>query len=131
MDKCAPYDDEKPADQNRIQACDHCGLLPRQAAGEREKRGFGGRANRGVGRGMYRLRSGIPQTSARQAANETRLITSAVERPGGTRVGQIGDISKLIRSIAAQTNLLALNATIEAAPPLVKPDGDSLSSPKR
>jgi len=30
-------------------------------------------------------------------------------------VGEIGDISKLIRNIAAQTNLLALNATIEAA----------------
>jgi methyl-accepting chemotaxis protein len=51
---------------------------------------------------------------ARQAANETQLITSAVESLANA-VDEIGDISKLIRSIAAQTNLLALNATIEAA----------------
>jgi methyl-accepting chemotaxis protein len=51
---------------------------------------------------------------ARQAADEAQVITSAVESLSAA-VGQIGDISKLIRSIAAQTNLLALNATIEAA----------------
>jgi methyl-accepting chemotaxis protein len=51
---------------------------------------------------------------ARQAAEEARLITSAVEGLADS-VAQIGDVGKLIRSIAAQTNLLALNATIEAA----------------
>jgi methyl-accepting chemotaxis protein len=51
---------------------------------------------------------------ARQAAGEAQLITTAVESLADA-VGQIGDISKLIRGIAAQTNLLALNATIEAA----------------
>jgi methyl-accepting chemotaxis protein len=51
---------------------------------------------------------------ASQAANEAQLITNAVESLADA-VGEIGDISKLIRSIAAQTNLLALNATIEAA----------------
>lgn len=51
---------------------------------------------------------------ARQAAEEAQLITSAVESLADS-VGQIGDVSKLIRNIAAQTNLLALNATIEAA----------------
>jgi methyl-accepting chemotaxis protein len=52
--------------------------------------------------------------AARQAAGEARVITSAVESLADS-VGQIGDVSKLIRNIAAQTNLLALNATIEAA----------------
>ena len=51
---------------------------------------------------------------ARHASNETRTIISAVERLSAT-VGQINNVSNLIRDIAAQTNLLALNATIEAA----------------
>jgi methyl-accepting chemotaxis protein len=51
---------------------------------------------------------------ASQAAGEAQLITNAVESLADA-VHEIGDISKLIRSIAAQTNLLALNATIEAA----------------
>jgi len=51
---------------------------------------------------------------ARQAATEAQAITGAVEGLSAS-VGQIGEISNLIRSIASQTNLLALNATIEAA----------------
>jgi methyl-accepting chemotaxis protein len=51
---------------------------------------------------------------ARQAADEAKLITGTVESLADS-VGQIGDVSRLIRNIAAQTNLLALNATIEAA----------------
>ena len=50
----------------------------------------------------------------RQAAEEAQAITAAVEGLAHS-VGQIGDVSNLIRGIAAQTNLLALNATIEAA----------------
>jgi methyl-accepting chemotaxis protein len=57
---------------------------------------------------------GESATIARAAAGEAQLITRAVESLADA-VGQIGDISKLIRGIAAQTNLLALNATIEAA----------------
>jgi methyl-accepting chemotaxis protein len=57
---------------------------------------------------------GESATIARRAAGEAQLITRAVESLADA-VGQIGDISKLIRGIAAQTNLLALNATIEAA----------------
>ncbi|MEA2991738.1 MAG: hypothetical protein QOD40_658 [Alphaproteobacteria bacterium] len=51
---------------------------------------------------------------ARQAAREAHIITGAVESLAQS-VGQIGDVSNLIRDLAAQTNLLALNATIEAA----------------
>ena len=51
---------------------------------------------------------------ARQAAGDARVVTGVVESLA-ISVGQIGDISELIRGIAAQTNLLALNATIEAA----------------
>jgi methyl-accepting chemotaxis protein len=51
---------------------------------------------------------------ARQAAGDARVVTGVVESLANS-VGQIGDISELIRGIAAQTNLLALNATIEAA----------------
>ena len=51
---------------------------------------------------------------ARQAAQEAQVITATVEGLSAS-VGQIGDVSTLIRNIAAQTNLLALNATIEAA----------------
>jgi methyl-accepting chemotaxis protein len=57
---------------------------------------------------------GESATIARQAAGEAQLISRAVESLADA-VGQIGDISKLIRGVAAQTNLLALNATIEAA----------------
>jgi len=51
---------------------------------------------------------------ARQAAAEAQVVTSVVEGLSHS-VGRIGDVSDLIRNIAAQTNLLALNATIEAA----------------
>lgn len=51
---------------------------------------------------------------ARQAAQEAQMITATVEGLSAS-VSQIGDVSTLIRKIAAQTNLLALNATIEAA----------------
>jgi methyl-accepting chemotaxis protein len=51
---------------------------------------------------------------ARQATGEAHAITSAVESLSAS-VEEIGQVSNLIRSIAAQTNLLALNATIEAA----------------
>ena len=53
-------------------------------------------------------------TVARQASGEAKAITDAVEGLSAS-VGEIGQVSKLIGSIAAQTNLLALNATIEAA----------------
>ena len=51
---------------------------------------------------------------AHQATGEAKAITDAVENLS-TSVGEIDEISGLIRNIAAQTNLLALNATIEAA----------------
>jgi methyl-accepting chemotaxis protein len=53
-------------------------------------------------------------TVARQAASEAQAITGAVESLS-VSVDEIGEVSNLIRNIAAQTNLLALNATIEAA----------------
>lgn len=53
-------------------------------------------------------------TVARQATGEAQAITGAVESLSAS-VGEIGEVSNLIRNIAAQTNLLALNATIEAA----------------
>ena len=53
-------------------------------------------------------------TVARQATGEAQAITGAVESLSAS-VEEIGEVSNLIRSIAAQTNLLALNATIEAA----------------
>jgi methyl-accepting chemotaxis protein len=53
-------------------------------------------------------------TVARQATGEAQAITGAVESLSAS-VEEIGEVSDLIRSIAAQTNLLALNATIEAA----------------
>jgi methyl-accepting chemotaxis protein len=53
-------------------------------------------------------------TIARQATTEAQAISDAVAGLSAS-VDQIGDVSELIRSIAAQTNLLALNATIEAA----------------
>jgi methyl-accepting chemotaxis protein len=53
-------------------------------------------------------------TVARQATSEAQAITGAVESLSAS-VDEIGEVSNLIRNIAAQTNLLALNATIEAA----------------
>jgi methyl-accepting chemotaxis protein len=60
----------------------------------------------------------------RQLAMATGILRAAVEEAQGTNAQinalsqaaqKIGDVIKLIRSIAGQTNLLALNATIEAA----------------
>jgi methyl-accepting chemotaxis protein len=51
---------------------------------------------------------------ARQASDETKAIIGTVEQLVAS-VGQINNVSNLIRDVAAQTNLLALNATIEAA----------------
>ena len=56
-----------------------------------------------------------------QTANVMRVTVSEAQATnediGALAVGaqKIGDVTKLIRNIAAQTNLLALNATIEAA----------------
>ena len=50
-------------------------------------------------------------TSLRQSMS---LVTSTVSQLGGSSA-EIGEIVKVISSIAQQTNLLALNATIEAA----------------
>ncbi len=52
----------------------------------------------------------IAGTAVDEAQRTNRLVQGLVETSS-----RIGDIVKLIRSIAAQTNLLALNATIEAA----------------
>jgi methyl-accepting chemotaxis protein len=61
---------------------------------------------------------------SRQLSHASDIVTSATgearttdEQIGGLASGAqtIGDVIKLIRSIAGQTNLLALNATIEAA----------------
>ena len=60
----------------------------------------------------------------RQLAMTTDIVRSAVTEAQGTNqqiaalaqaAQKIGDVIKLIRTIAGQTNLLALNATIEAA----------------
>jgi len=60
----------------------------------------------------------------RQLAHTTEVVRAAVSEAQGTNrqitalaqaAQKIGDVIKLIRSIAGQTNLLALNATIEAA----------------
>jgi methyl-accepting chemotaxis protein len=51
---------------------------------------------------------------ARQASGEAKAVISSVEQLVAS-VGQINNVSNLIRDVAAQTNLLALNATIEAA----------------
>jgi len=59
-----------------------------------------------------------------QLALTTNIVRAAVEEAQGTNqqiaalsqaAQKIGDVIKLIRTIAGQTNLLALNATIEAA----------------
>ncbi len=59
-----------------------------------------------------------------QLAMTTTIVRAAVEEAQGTNAQisalsqaaqKIGDVIKLIRTIAGQTNLLALNATIEAA----------------
>ena len=64
------------------------------------------------------------QEIGRQVAQSTQIAGTAVDEAQRTNglvqglvetVIRIGDIVKLIRSIATQTNLLALNATIEAA----------------
>jgi methyl-accepting chemotaxis protein len=69
------------------------------------------------------LSSSIEEIS-RQLAKTTMIVRSAVEEAEGTNAQiaalsqaaqKIGDVVKLIRTIAGQTNLLALNATIEAA----------------
>ncbi len=61
---------------------------------------------------------------ARQTQDSRKLAEQAVERTAKSdarmnelaqAAARIGDVVKLIASIAAQTNLLALNATIEAA----------------
>ena len=60
----------------------------------------------------------------RQLGHTTEVVRAAVSEAQGTNrqitalaqaAQKIGDVIKLIRSIAGQTNLLALNATIEAA----------------
>jgi methyl-accepting chemotaxis protein len=51
---------------------------------------------------------------ATQAAEKAESTTKAFDQLV-TSSGQVGEVVKLITSIAAQTNLLALNATIEAA----------------
>jgi len=53
-------------------------------------------------------------TIAERAVEETRRTDSTVRGLTET-AGRIGEVVKLISSIASQTNLLALNATIEAA----------------
>jgi methyl-accepting chemotaxis protein len=61
---------------------------------------------------------------SRQMQESTRIAATAVEQARATddrintlseAANRIGDVVKLITTIAAQTNLLALNATIEAA----------------
>ena len=61
---------------------------------------------------------------SRQLSLTTNIVRAAVEEAQGTNqqiaalaqaAQKIGDVIKLIRTIAGQTNLLALNATIEAA----------------
>jgi PAS domain-containing protein len=61
---------------------------------------------------------------SRQLAKTTSIVRAAVAETQGTNAQisalseaaqKIGDVVKLIRTIAGQTNLLALNATIEAA----------------
>ncbi len=51
---------------------------------------------------------------ARQATGQAKAIIDTVENLVSS-IGQINNVSNLIRGVAAQTNLLALNATIEAA----------------
>ena len=69
------------------------------------------------------LSSSIGEIS-RQLATTTTIVRAAVSEAQGTNAQisalseaaqKIGDVIKLIRTIAGQTNLLALNATIEAA----------------
>ena len=58
-----------------------------------------------------------------QANNVVQSAESKVEATNNEFIGlsnaarKIGDVIKLIQTIAGQTNLLALNATIEAAEP--------------
>src|SRR4029077_19993695 len=68
--------------------------------------------------------SGSIHEIGRQLARTTDIVRAAVGEAQGTNqqitalsqaAQKIGDVVKLIRTIAGQTNLLALNATIEAA----------------
>ncbi|MGH6684409.1 MAG: PAS-domain containing protein [Pseudolabrys sp.] len=68
--------------------------------------------------------NGSIEEISRQLAKTTMIVRAAVEEAQGTNeqitalsqaAQRIGDVVKLIRTIAGQTNLLALNATIEAA----------------
>ncbi len=54
--------------------------------------------------------TGIAGNAARQASDTQEIVNRLV-----AAAERIGDVVKLIQSIASQTNLLALNATIEAA----------------
>jgi methyl-accepting chemotaxis protein len=72
---------------------------------------------------VEQLTSGFSEIT-RQFATATEVSRQTVERSEASRAtlqslaestSRIGDVVKLINSIASQTNLLALNATIEAA----------------
>ncbi|MDQ8732785.1 PAS domain-containing methyl-accepting chemotaxis protein [Bradyrhizobium sp. LHD-71] len=76
-----------------------------------------------VASGAEELAASVSEIS-RQAADALSISTKAVEQANETNqivsglaqaAQKIGDVVKLINSIADQTNLLALNATIEAA----------------
>ncbi|MGE5478662.1 MAG: methyl-accepting chemotaxis protein [Bacteroidales bacterium] len=54
------------------------------------------------------------QTATVQAVSASTRAGDTIRRLSAT-VSRIGEVTELIRAIAAQTNLLALNATIEAA----------------
>jgi urea transport system substrate-binding protein len=63
-------------------------------------------------------RSSRQVSAARGAADRTAgelARADAIVRGLAEAAGRIGDVSKLIQSVAAQTSMLALNATIEAA----------------
>ena len=69
-----------------------------------------------IARSIEHISARVADSAAvvRQATSEAQAITGAVEGLSAS-VDEIGEVSNLIRNIAAQTNLLALNATIEAA----------------
>jgi methyl-accepting chemotaxis protein len=88
------------------------------AAGEQVNSG-----NQGVATAIEEMNASI-QEIAHRASEAMGVVTEAVEAAASAdeRIGrldassaEIGDVLKLISSIAGQTNLLALNATIEAA----------------
>ncbi|MEZ5964863.1 MAG: methyl-accepting chemotaxis protein [Planctomycetota bacterium] len=87
-------------------------------------------ASEQVSRSVQSVATATDELSARvreiaaSAAEATRVAVAAVEAAGTTEATmsrlsvssqEIGEVVKLIHSIAQQTNLLALNATIEAA----------------